>query len=131
MDIDNMEIDNLEHIESQFNINDDKPCFSETDTWGSWPNSPKLLTSAGIEMGMDEVLTKLHKKVPDSQKQAEKKNLQIVAQKKRGRKPIRPNDPIKKKTEEKDKYWLRGFRGYMKNHYNEIAHTLNPEEQAF
>ncbi|CAG9314807.1 unnamed protein product [Blepharisma stoltei] len=51
--------------------------------------------------------------------------------KKRGRKPIRPNDPIKKKTEEKDKYWLRVFRAYMKSRYSKIKQRLNTTEQLF
>lgn len=126
--MDNMEIENLEELYLHETINE-KPCFSDTDTWGSWPNSPKLLTSAGIEMCMDELLTKLH--MSANPKPTEKK-LQIApSQKKRGRKPIRPNDPIKKKTEEKDKYWLRGFRGYMKDKYSEVANTFSKEEQAF
>lgn len=53
------------------------------------------------------------------------------AKKKRGRRPLRPFDPIKKKTEEKDKYWLRGFRAYMKTQYNQIRSELNAEERAF
>ena len=34
--------------------------------------------------------------------------------KKRGRKPLRPNDPIRTKTEEKDKFWLRAFRSFVR-----------------
>ncbi|OMJ73599.1 hypothetical protein SteCoe_27674 [Stentor coeruleus] len=130
MDLENMEMENLEHIDTRVGLVPEKICFSDTDTWGSWPNSPKLLTSAGLEMGMDEVLTKLHK-TSSSPKPTERKQPTSPLQKKRGRKPIRPNDPIKKKTEEKDKYWLRGFRGYMKTRYNDIAHTLSPDEQNF
>mmetsp|Transcript_18497 Transcript_18497/g.33371 ORF Transcript_18497/g.33371 Transcript_18497/m.33371 type:complete len:232 (-) Transcript_18497:36-731(-) len=48
--------------------------------------------------------------------------------KRRGRKPIRPNDPIRKKTEEKDKYWLRAFRAYMKAHIAELKKLLLPAE---
>ncbi len=33
---------------------------------------------------------------------------------KRGRRPLRPYDPIRKKTEEKDKYWLRAFRSHIR-----------------
>ncbi|CAG9319024.1 unnamed protein product [Blepharisma stoltei] len=52
-------------------------------------------------------------------------------QKKRGRKPLRPNDPIKKKTEEKDKYWLRVFRAHMKSQYSKIKPRLTKEDQLF
>ena len=131
MDLDNTEIENLEEIYPQVLSVAERPCFSDTDTWGSWPNSPKLLTSAGIEMCMDELLSKLHKTTSTSPKPAERKLQIIPPQKKRGRKPIRPNDPIKKKTEEKDKYWLRGFRGYMKNRYSEVVHSLSTDEQVF
>ena len=51
--------------------------------------------------------------------------------KRRGRKPIRPNDPVKKKTEEKDKYWLRAFRAYMKTLYPHIKSNLSTEERNF
>jgi hypothetical protein len=129
MDIESIGMENLEDIDRQYNINNFKSCLSDTETWGSWPNSPKILTSAGIESGMDELLMKLHKTSISTSTTAEKKLSQAL--KKRGRKPIRPNDPIKKKTEEKDKYWLRGFRGYMKTHYSEISDTLTSEEQAF
>ena len=50
---------------------------------------------------------------------------------KRGRRPLRPFDPIKKKTEEKDKYWLRGFRAYMKQYYNQLRGDLSAEERLF
>ena len=131
MDLDNMEVDHLDSLDPQTNHFSDKVNFLDAETWGSWPNSPKLLTSAGLEMCMDELLFKLHKTSSNSPKPVEKKQQMNLPQKKRGRKPIRPNDPIKKKTEEKDKYWLRGFRGYMKTKYPDIAHTLTPEEQAF
>jgi hypothetical protein len=50
---------------------------------------------------------------------------------KRGRKPLRPQDPIKKKTEEKDKYWLRAFRTYMQGAYPDIQSSLYPYDQCF
>lgn len=131
MDIDLLDIEHLDHIDNQTNPISSKISLSESDTWGSWPNSPKLLSSLGIEHGMDEVLSKLHKPVATSPKPTDRKQSQSPLQKKRGRKPIRPNDPIKKKTEEKDKYWLRMFRGYMKARYNEISHLLTVDEQAF
>ena len=51
--------------------------------------------------------------------------------KKRGRKPQRPLDPIRKKTEEKDKYWLRAFRAYMRAYYPTVRERLPSEEQEF
>ena len=51
--------------------------------------------------------------------------------KKRGRRPIRPNDPIKKKTEEKDKYWLRAFRAYMRLEFPSLRPHLEPESVRF
>jgi hypothetical protein len=51
--------------------------------------------------------------------------------KRRGRRPLRPFDPIKKKTEEKDKYWLRGFRAYMKAEYNHIRSEMSTEDRTF
>ncbi|CAG9322019.1 unnamed protein product [Blepharisma stoltei] len=56
---------------------------------------------------------------------------EVHCKKKRGRKPLRPNDPIKKKTEEKDKYWLRSFRSYMKFHFQKIEESLSKEEKKF
>lgn len=51
--------------------------------------------------------------------------------KKRGRKPLRPFDPVKKKTEEKDKYWLRAFRGYMKVSYVLLKGEMSVDDRAF
>lgn len=51
--------------------------------------------------------------------------------KKRGRKPLRPFDAIKKKTEEKDKYWLRSFRSFMKFHYRNIEDCLSQADRVF
>ncbi|OMJ77618.1 hypothetical protein SteCoe_22743 [Stentor coeruleus] len=130
MNLESIEIESLERIDSSIASIPANTCLSDTDTWGSCSNSPKLLTSVGIEIGMDELLTKLHKSA-NTQNLSEIKEPAVPLQKKRGRKPIRPNDPIKKKTEEKDKYWLRGFRGYMKTRYNEINHTLTPDDQNF
>lgn len=57
--------------------------------------------------------------------------LSLAPQKKRGRKPSRPFDPVHKKTEEKDKFWLRAFRAYMKTHYPKIRKGLNSQERFF
>ncbi|CAG9330155.1 unnamed protein product [Blepharisma stoltei] len=53
------------------------------------------------------------------------------SRRKRGRKPIRPNDPIKKKTEEKDKFWLRSFRSYISNNYHHFKTKLTAEDNSF
>ena len=55
----------------------------------------------------------------------------VVVKKRRGRRPLRPLDPIRKKTEEKDKYWLRAFRSYMRSFYPSLRDRLCPEDQSF
>lgn len=50
---------------------------------------------------------------------------------KRGRKPLRPQDPIRRKTEEKDKYWLRAFRSYMQGRFHEEKKSMNSEDRFF
>lgn len=133
MDLEYQDIDPIDPLDIRPQIQE-KTYFSDTDTWGSWPNSPKFLTSAGIESSMDEVLSQLHKSAmsaTQSNRPPVTKAPSSPGQKKRGRKPIRPNDPIKKKTEEKDKYWLRVFRGYMKTRFPEISQLLTNEEIHF
>ena len=49
---------------------------------------------------------------------------------KRGRRPLRPYDPIRKKTEEKDKYWLRAFRSHIRKVVEE-PNEMNSEELEF
>lgn len=51
--------------------------------------------------------------------------------KKRGRKPLRPFDPVRKKTEEKDKYWLRAFRSYMKANYVILRAEMSADDRIF
>ena len=51
--------------------------------------------------------------------------------KKRGRRPLRPLDPVRKKTEEKDKYWLRAFRAYMRTAYPALKERVSAEDQEF
>lgn len=51
--------------------------------------------------------------------------------KKRGRKPLRPNDPIQKKTEIKDKYWLRAFRNFIKIHVSNLHKYFDKDSLAF
>ena len=53
------------------------------------------------------------------------------AKKRRGRKPLRPFDPVKKKTEEKDKYWLRAFRSYMKENYAVFRGEMSADDRLF
>jgi hypothetical protein len=86
------------------------------------------LTSISMELGMDEVLQKLHQ--PEQNPILEKKKSSNI-QKKRGRKFIRPLDPIKKKTEEKDKYWLRNFRKYIKENFNKISANMIQDDIKF
>ena len=51
--------------------------------------------------------------------------------KKRGRKPLRPNDPIRKKTEIKDKYWLRAFRNFVKINFSIIKRIFTMNQLEF
>lgn len=50
---------------------------------------------------------------------------------KRGRRPIRPQDPIRKKTEEKDKYWLRAFRSYTYQNLSDLITGLPKDDVDF
>lgn len=98
---------------------------SDTDTWPSWPDSPH----SNLVSGMDEYLSKMLLDKPEILVETAK----VIPnnKKKRGRKPLRPLDPIKKKTEEKDKYWLRAFRAYMKKFYSHIEEKLSLEQKIF
>ena len=87
------------------------------------------LTSISMELGMDEMLNSLHTPIENTVN-LQKRRI-IAEKKKRGRKPIRPQDPVKKKTEEKDKYWLRSFRKYIKDNFNKIAVNLSQEDYNF
>ncbi|CAG9313328.1 unnamed protein product [Blepharisma stoltei] len=98
---------------------------SDNDTWPSWPSSPH----SNLERGMDEYLDKMFEDKTESQE--ESPTAASSLKKKRGRRPLRPHDPIKKKTEEKDKYWLRAFRAYMKELYPKISDKMGLEEQVF
>lgn len=62
---------------------------------------------------------------------AQNQLLPLKKGKKRGRKPNRPFDPVHKKTEEKDKYWLRAFRAYMLTRFAQIRKTMTAEERFF
>ncbi|OMJ68615.1 hypothetical protein SteCoe_33877 [Stentor coeruleus] len=50
---------------------------------------------------------------------------------KRGRRPLRPYDPIRKKTEEKDKYWLRAFRSYIRKVVESEDNHMGKDELEF
>jgi hypothetical protein len=50
---------------------------------------------------------------------------------KRGRRPLRPYDPIRKKTEEKDKYWLRAFRCHVRKVVESKEVVMSDEELEF
>ena len=55
----------------------------------------------------------------------------VPGKKKRGRKPLRPQDPVRKKTEHKDKYWLRTFRAYMRQHYSLLRPAMPLQDRLF
>ena len=50
---------------------------------------------------------------------------------KRGRRPLRPYDPIRKKTEEKDKYWLRAFRSHVRKVVESKELQMGKDELEF
>ena len=50
---------------------------------------------------------------------------------KRGRKLLRPNDPLTVKSEIKDKFWLRKFRIYMKGQFDDLKGSFSREELEF
>lgn len=50
---------------------------------------------------------------------------------KKRRRPRLPPNTIHKKTEEKDKYWLRAFRKYMRSRYPKLRKSLSPADQQF
>ena len=54
-----------------------------------------------------------------------------VLPKKRGRKKVRPHDPVVVKSEVKDKFWIRRFRREWKQQFREIKPTLSPKDVQF
>ena len=50
----------------------------------------------------------------------------LEGEKKRGRKQLRPNDPVKKKTEEKDKFWIRSFTACVRERPGDFI-KLDPD----
>lgn len=81
-----------------------------------------ILAVAGIWLKTHQIIQSLNRPFPAPSKPPANK---------RGRKPKCPNDPIKKKIEEKDKFWLRMFRNHMRTKYQKISNSLNEEEKSF
>ena len=119
-----MEITESMEIEYELVIEDDDNLL-DIDKNPSY----RPLTSMSMELRLDEVLTNLHE-IPVKKKSPKMRKTNAI-HKKRGRKPIRPLDPVKKKTEEKDKYWLRNFRKYIKEIFAKISNNLSEEDYEF
>lgn len=107
------------HFLDEEDYQDSTKTFSRNSTKDSYTDSPPNLCLA-LEETMDEVL----------EKHLQSKKTEPPP-KRRGRKPVRPHDPIKKKTEEKDKYWLRAFRGYMKDCFLDFRSEMSPKDIEF
>lgn len=116
-------MDTQEHTAIEYEMIIEEGQICEIDK----PPSYRTLTSHSMELGLDEVLLKLN----EFQEKSNPRRRKNGTGKKRGRKPIRPLDPIKKKTEEKDKYWLRTFRKYIKENFHKFSNTLIPEDYNF
>lgn len=86
-------------------------------------SSPFSRNTCCLENYMDERLEELLEQ--------QSRDTQRNVNEKRGRKPLRPNDPIQKKTEERDKYWLRRFRIYVQRHFYRIEKILDKNEISF
>lgn len=85
---------------------------------------PSECPSKLLEMAMDFQLSRqLH--LPPQQPPTQRRKGTL------GRRPLRPNDPIKKKTEELDKFWLRAFRGYMEILIPQIESSICPDQLEF
>lgn len=96
--------------------------------WSSCPSTNESTWAAnGLDFGMDFQMNRQLEYSPP----VEASSLDKAKKRRRGRKPLRPQDPIKKKTEEKDKYWLRAFRAYMQTIYAEVDGFLCPQEREF
>jgi len=99
-----------------------------TDNWNSCPTTrDNTWATESFDLGMDLQLNRQLEYSPP----IEAGSLEKAKKRRRGRKPLRPQDPIKKKTEEKDKYWLRAFRAYMQTIYKEVDGFLCPQEREF
>ena len=126
MDIDLENIANNNYLRSS---SYESSKHSETETWSSLPDSaPDSTSTQDLEQAMDQSLTHL---LDSDIIQMNSSSTSTTEKRKRGRKPIRPNDPVKKKTEEKDKYWLRAFRAYMKEIYSHVKQNFTEFEKDF
>jgi hypothetical protein len=97
-----------------------------TQNWSSCPGTWESTWAAG-SLDLDYQLGRQSGYSPP----IEVHSVEKAQKPRRGRKPLRPQDPIKKKTEEKDKYWLRAFRAYMQTIISDIEDYLCPTEQDF
>jgi len=100
---------------------DEKKSKCAQSVFTAWTEKMRLAV-AGIWFKTHQIIQALNRPFPTPSKPPGKK---------RGRKPKCPNDPVKKKIEEKDKFWLRMFRNYMRTKYPEISNSLNEEEKGF
>jgi hypothetical protein len=97
-----------------------------TQHWNSCPGTGENTWAAG-SLDLDFQIGRQSDYSPP----IEVSSVEKAQKRRRGRKPLRPQDPIKKKTEEKDKYWLRAFRAYMQTIYSDIDGLLCPSERNF
>ncbi|CAG9330247.1 unnamed protein product [Blepharisma stoltei] len=126
-----MKHENNDDKETQDSINqqqdqnvDYKSIIIPDNVWVAWPNYSSMDPNSNL-FALNQNY------IPSSEKESQAAAGSQGGKKKRGRRPLRPFDPIKKKTEEKDKYWLRSFRSYMKFNYPNIESTLTDEEKDF
>lgn len=68
---------------------------------------------------------------PETTQTPGQKDALLCRKVKRRRRSSKPPNAIHKKTEEKDKYWLRAFRKHMRGCYPKLRRTLSPEDQQF
>lgn len=92
------------------------PYLSSLEALATLATSPFILTQTSLEQQMDYVFQSLVAKPKG---------------KKRGRKPLRASDPIRRKTEEKDKFWLRAFRSYTSSHSSEQVNSIDKDFWCF
>lgn len=98
------------------------------DSWNSCPNTgDSTWVTSSLDFGADFQFTRQLDYSPP----VEASSCEKAKKRRRGRKPLRPQDPIKKKTEEKDKYWLRAFRAYMQSIYTEVEGVFSSSETQF
>ena len=97
-----MEITESMEIEYELVIEDDDNLL-DIDKNPSY----RPLTSMSMELRLDEVLTNLHE-IPVKKKSPKMRKTNAI-HKKRGRKPIRPLDPVKKKNRRKGQVLIKKF----------------------